>query len=128
MARIRLDPWPLHARCPGCGEVTSHGVLRVDADGTRHLRCKACGHEWSRGRARARTAATSEAERRAEGPSAPAREPVACLVCGAEFVPRQRAQVTCSRQCYEAMRRGRGLVALIARTRALDARMQEVRP
>ena len=53
MARISLEPWPLHARCPGCGEVASHKALRVDADGTRHLRCKACGHEWERERGRA---------------------------------------------------------------------------
>ena len=124
MARISLEPWPLHARCPGCGEVASHKALRVDANGTRHLRCKACGHEWERERGKARVAATSEAERRR--PRAE-REVRTCPWCGREFVPRRDA-VWCSDACRDRGRRHHrsAIAGLMAQTARLERRMREV--
>lgn len=126
MGRFRIDPWPLHARCPGCGEVCSHGVLRVDADGTRHLRCKECGHEWSRERSRnLRVASTSEAERRK--PKAK-REVRTCPWCGREFVPVRDTQVWCSADCRDRGRRHHtsAIAGLIAQTEQLERKMREV--
>lgn len=125
MGGVRLGPWPLRARCPGCGEVTSHAALRVDADGTRHLRCKACGHEWSRERSRdLRVAATSEAERMRERPR---REARTCPWCGREFVPVRNA-VWCSADCRTRGRRHQvsAIAGLIAQTERLEREMREV--
>ena len=122
MGRVRMDPWPLHARCPGCGEVTSHAALRVDADGTRHLRCKACGHEWERGRAQARTRTDAERkERRIE------RETRTCPWCGRRFVPVRNA-IWCSADCRTRGRRHQlsAVAALIAQTEQLEREMLEV--
>lgn len=128
MGRIRLERWPVRAHCPGCGELCSHGVLRVDADGTRHLRCKECGHEWSRERPRnLRVAATSSAERMAAKPREE-REVRTCPWCGREFVPVRRSQVWCSAHCRDHGRRHHtsAIAGLIAQTEQLERQMREV--
>lgn len=128
MGGIRLELWPVRARCPGCGELCSHAVLARDPD-SRRLRCKACGIEWSMPTGKVRTAKTSEAERRAARKAAPVREPMVCPVCGAEFVPTRDGQVTCSKRCYDRARYHRGaanLLLLAARARKLDRALREV--
>jgi len=127
MGGIRLGPWPVRARCPGCGELCSHAVFSRDL-ATRRLRCKACGIEWSMPTGKVRTAKTSEAERRAKH-ERPQREPRTCPVCGNEFVPAHDSQVTCSQGCYDRARYHRGaanLLLLAARARKLDRAMREV--
>lgn len=128
MGGIRLGPWPVRARCPGCGELCSHAVLSRDL-ATRRLRCKSCGFEWSMPTGKVRTAKTSEAERRAARKAAHVREPMVCPVCGAEFVPIRDGQVTCSKGCYDRASYHRGaanLLLLAARARRLDSALREV--
>lgn len=127
MGRIMLGPWPVRARCPACGEVTSNERLGV-MDVGRRLRCKSCGTEWT-WVAGSRRTQLSEAERMAARQDGERREPVTCVVCGREFVPRKGGQACCSRQCYERARYGggrSGLLLLAAQARKLDAAMREV--
>ena len=120
MGRIKLDPFPVRAKCPTCGVVTSNERL-----GGGRLRCKQCGTEWTYARAE-RPVQLSEAERRKPKPEG--RVPVECAWCGRQFVPRRRWQVCCSEWCRDhASRDARaGLVLLMAETERLDAAMREV--
>jgi len=121
---IRLGPWPVRARCPGCGELCSHKVLSRDEDGKR-LRCQSCGHEWALAPKRdPRVAATSEAERRKARKK---REVRTCPWCGREFVPVRNA-IWCSKDCRDRGRRhhASAIAGLIAQTELLDAKMREV--
>ena len=122
---VRLDPWPVRARCPRCGEVRSHDTLSKELDGTKRLRCKECGLEWT-WRPKARAVELAESERRAARPE---REVRTCPWCGREFVP-VRDAAWCSRRCREhGMRHQRtAIVGLIARTERLERRMREVSP
>lgn len=95
------------------------------------MRCRGCGHEWTRQAGAPRTAATSEAERRARQKPKAQREPRTCIVCGMGFVPASDTQVTCSMGCYERARYGHGaasLLLLASRAQALDRRLLEVAP
>lgn len=122
---IRLEAWPIHATCPSCGEVCSHKVLSVGADGrTKRVRCQSCGLEWTWERkANLRVAATSEAERRKPKPK---RETRVCPWCGREFVPVRNA-VWCSKDCRDRGRRHHvsALAGLIAQTELLERKMRE---
>lgn len=126
MGRIRLGRWPVRAHCPGCGELCSHGVLRVDADGTRHLRCKGCGHEWT-WQPKPKAVELSSAERMAAKP-VKEREVRTCPWCGREFVPVRRSQVWCSAHCRDHGRRHHtsAIAGLIAQTEQLERQMREV--
>jgi len=129
MGRIHINPWPVYTRCPGCGELRHHQTLAVGHDRSRTVRCRACGHEWTRQAGVARTAKTSEAERRAARKAAPVREPMVCPVCGVEFVPMRDGQVTCSKRCAQSARErrtGANLLLLAARARELDRALREV--
>lgn len=124
MGRIRFEPFPIRARCGGCGEVTSHKVLAIEDGGNaKRVRCQSCGHEWRWERKR-RATETSEAERRAPKSRRETRE---CPWCGREFVPRGDA-VWCSARCRErGMRHQRsGIAGLIAQNELLERRMREV--
>jgi len=128
MGRIRIDPWPVYTRCPACGELRHHQTLAVGRDRSRTVRCRACGHEWTRQAGVARTARTSETERRVQR-ERPRREPRTCPVCGEEFVPVRDAQVTCSNGCYDRARNRRGaanLLLLASKAQELGRRLQEV--
>jgi hypothetical protein len=121
---IHMDPFPVRAYCPSCGELCSHAVLGRD-EGGRRLRCKGCGHEWRwTRRYEPRVAATSEAERRKPKPK---REVRTCPWCGREFVPRRNA-IWCSRRCRDHGRRHHmsAIAGLIAQTELLDAKLREV--
>lgn len=126
MGRIELGAWPIHARCPGCGEVTHHRVLSVGADGrSKRVRCQSCGHEWALAPRRdPRVAATSEAERRKARKK---REVRTCPWCGREFVPVRNA-IWCSKYCRDRGRRhhASAIAGLIAQTELLDAKMREM--
>ena len=129
MGCIRIDPWPVYTRCPACGELRHHQTLVVGHDRSRTVRCRACGHEWTRQAGAPRTAATSEAERRARQKPKAQREPRMCIVCGMGFVPASDTQVTCSMGCYERARYGHGgagLLLLAARAQRLERKMREV--
>lgn len=119
MGRMRLDPFPVRARCPQCGEVTSNEKL-----GGGRLRCKRCGMEWTYVRAE-RPVELSEAERRKPKVT---RDSVPCAMCGRCFVPSRRCQRFCSARCRDhASRDARaGLVLLMSQAEALDAKMREV--
>ena len=123
---IELGAWPIHARCPGCGEVCSHKVLSVGANGrTKRVRCQSCGHGWTWERRQTlRVAATSEAERRKPQPK---REVRTCPWCGRVFVPVRNA-VWCSKDCRDRGRRHHtsAIAGLIAQTERLEREMREV--
>lgn len=77
---------------PECGKPFRVGLVMRERQAARY--CTILCRE------QAQTARQTERERQARE-SAPAREPIACAICGGPFVPRNKTYKTCSEACLE---------------------------